>query len=97
MKKYILKLYVTGQSLYSDKAIANLKRIEEEAFQGDCEISIVDVLEHPDLAEMDKILATPTLIRAFPEPARRVIGDLSDITTLIKVSVKHFVPKWVVN
>ena len=83
MKKYILKLYVTGQSLYSDKAIANLKRIEEEAFQGDCEISIVDVLEHPDLAEMDKILATPTLIRAFPEPARRVIGDLSDITTLI--------------
>ncbi len=85
MKKYILKLYVTGQSLYSDKAIANLKRIEEEAFQGDCEISIVDVLEHPDLAEMDKILATPTLIRAFPEPARRVIGDLSDITTLIKV------------
>ena len=85
MKKYILKLYVTGQSVYSEKAIANLKRIEEEAFQGDCEISIIDILERPDLAEVDKILATPTFIRTNPEPARRVIGDLSDITTLIKV------------
>ena len=79
MNKYILKLYITGQTARSAQAVANLQRICTEWLEGACEISVIDVLECPELAEQDKILATPTLIKISPPPARRVIGDLTDI------------------
>jgi circadian clock protein KaiB len=60
------------------QAIANLRRICEQELQGQYELHIVDVLEQPQLAEDEKILATPTLIKRLPPPLRRVIGDLSD-------------------
>jgi circadian clock protein KaiB len=75
---YLLKLYVTGQSPRTEKAIANLRRICEEDLHGRYELQIIDVLENPQLAEDAKILATPTLIKRLPPPLRRVIGDLSD-------------------
>jgi circadian clock protein KaiB len=75
---FILKLYVTGKSARAAVAIANLQRICEEELDGRYELQIIDVLEHPELAEADKILATPTLIKRLPPPLRRVIGDLSD-------------------
>lgn len=78
MNNYILKLYVTGSSPRAQTAIANLKRICEEDLAGRYTLEIVDVLEHPEAAEMDKILATPTLVKQLPPPLRRVIGDLSD-------------------
>jgi circadian clock protein KaiB len=79
MNGYILKLYITGQTPRSAQAIANLQRICADWLDGQCEISVIDVLEQPDLAEEDKVLATPTLIKVAPQPARRVIGDLADI------------------
>lgn len=75
---YVLKLYVTGKTPRAEKAIANLRRICEEELHGQYELNIIDVLEHPQLAEDEKILATPTLIKRLPPPLRRVIGDLSD-------------------
>jgi circadian clock protein KaiB len=78
LSNYILKLYVTGKTAKADVAIANLRRICDEELQGAYELQIIDVLERPDLAETDKILATPTLIKRLPPPLRRVIGDLSD-------------------
>jgi circadian clock protein KaiB len=75
---YLLKLYVTGQSPRTEKAVANLRRICEEDLHGRYELQIIDVLENPQLAEDAKILATPTLIKRLPPPLRRVIGDLSD-------------------
>ena len=78
MEKYLLKLYVTGHTPRSEQAIANLKRICEAELHGQYELLIVDVQEHPQLAEEERILATPTLIKALPPPIRRVIGDLSD-------------------
>jgi circadian clock protein KaiB len=59
-------------------AIANLQRICDEELHGQYEIQIIDVLNEPQLAEQEKILATPTLIKQLPPPLRRVIGDLSD-------------------
>jgi circadian clock protein KaiB len=59
-------------------AIANLQRICEQELEGKYELEIIDVLESPQLAEDEKILATPTLIKQLPPPLRRVIGDLSD-------------------
>jgi circadian clock protein KaiB len=75
---YILKLYVTGKTPRAELAIANLRRICEEELRGEYEMQVIDVLEHPQLAEDEKILATPTLIKRLPPPLRRVIGDLSD-------------------
>ena len=78
MKKALLKLYVTGQTPRSERAIANLRRICQEDLKGEYELIVVDVLERPQLAEDEKIIATPTLIKELPPPLRRVIGDLSD-------------------
>ena len=83
MPKFTLKLYVTGQTLKSERAIANMRRICEEELKGQYELLIIDVLERPQLAEDEKILATPTLIKELPPPLRRVIGDLSDIDKVL--------------
>jgi circadian clock protein KaiB len=76
--KFLLKLYVTGSSPRTSAAISNLKRICEQELEGRYELEIIDVLEYPQIAEDEKILATPTLIKQLPPPLRRVIGDLSD-------------------
>jgi circadian clock protein KaiB len=73
-----LRLFVTGASSRTNTAIANLKRICEQELEGQYDLEIIDVLENPDMAEDEKILATPTLIKSLPPPLRRVIGDLSD-------------------
>lgn len=78
LSKYLLKLYVTGTSARTSVAIANLSRICQQELAGRYELEIIDVLEFPNLAEDERILATPTLIKSLPLPLRRVIGDLSD-------------------
>lgn len=78
MKNYILKLYITGTTPNSERALANLHRLCEEELDERYEVVVIDVLENPQLAEDDRILATPTLIKSLPPPMRRVIGDLSD-------------------
>ena len=69
---------MTGASSRTSTAIANLRRICEQELEGQYDLQIIDVLQFPDLAEDEKILATPTLIKSLPLPLRRVIGDLSD-------------------
>jgi circadian clock protein KaiB len=78
LARYELKLYITGASPRAETAIANLRRICEEELGGEYALDIIDVLKHPEAAESDRILATPTLIKQLPPPLRRVIGDLSD-------------------
>jgi circadian clock protein KaiB len=78
LSKYLLKLYVTGKTARAERAIANLKRVCEEELSSEYELQIIDVLENPQMAEDDRILATPTLIKQLPPPLRRIIGDLSD-------------------
>ncbi len=76
--KLRLKLYVTGQTPRAERAAANLRRICEEELQVEYELNIIDVLTQPQLAEDERILATPTLVKELPPPPRRIIGDLSD-------------------
>ena len=78
MPNYILKLYITGRTPRSERAISNLKSICKDELDGQYELRVIDVLESPQLAEEDRILATPTLIKSLPPPIRRIIGDLSD-------------------
>jgi len=83
MDKCKLRLYITGQTPKSMRAIANMHSICEEELAGRYELVIIDVLERPQLAENEKIMATPTLIKELPPPLRRVIGDLSDTETVL--------------
>lgn len=76
--EYQLRLYIAGQTAKSMLALRNLKSYCEEHLKGKYSIEIIDLLENPRLAEGDQILAIPTLVRKFPEPMRKIIGDLSD-------------------
>lgn len=75
---YQLRLYITGRTSHSIRAIENLQKICDVALKGRHEVEVIDVLENPQLAENEKILATPTLVKRLPEPVRKIIGDLSD-------------------
>ena len=76
--KTVLKLYITGHTPKSERAIANMQSICKNELMGRYELLVIDVLERPQLAEDEKILATPTLIKVLPPPLAQVIGDLSD-------------------
>lgn len=78
LEYYNLRLYVAGQTPKSLQAFSNLKKICEEHLEGRYNIEIIDLLENPQLARGDQILAIPTLVRKLPEPIRKIIGDLSD-------------------
>lgn len=77
-KTYILKLYVAGNTPNSVRALKMLSQILEKEFQGVYALKVIDVLKNPQLAEEDRILATPTLAKVLPPPVRKIIGDLSD-------------------
>jgi len=77
-KKWNLRLYVAGQTPKSIVALANLKRICDEHMNGQYKIEIIDLMENPQLAQRDQIVAIPTLVRELPSPLKRIIGDLSN-------------------
>ena len=76
--RYGLRLYVTGMSLRSARAIANIKEICEEKLKGRYDLQVIDINQQPLLAKGEQIIAVPTLIKKLPPPLRRLIGDLSD-------------------
>ena len=76
--KYVLRLYVTGATSRSLSALKNLKKILSEDYKGVYSLKVIDVMKQPKLAEDDKILATPTLIKILPPPVARIIGDLNN-------------------
>jgi circadian clock protein KaiB len=77
-EKFELRLYIAGQTPKSVVALKNITRYCEEHLAGKYSIEIVDLLKNPQLAEGDQIFAIPTLVRKFPEPIRKIIGDLSN-------------------
>lgn len=83
MESYVLKLYVSGRTQRANLAIENLRRICEEELANQYTLELIDVTEHPELAETEKILATPTVVKTLPPPIRRVIGDLSDASKVL--------------
>jgi circadian clock protein KaiB len=92
MDRYILKLYITGLTSRSQRAVATLQRLCDAELSGQYDLLVVDVLEQPELAERDKVLATPTVIKEHPEPQRRIIGDLSDAARVLAALDLHASP-----
>jgi len=76
-KTHVLRLYVAGHTAKSSRAIANLKVLCEEHLKGRYRIEVIDLLEHPEMARGDQIVAIPTLVVKLPLAVRKVIGDLS--------------------
>lgn len=88
-EKWKLRLYVAGDTPKSLRAFANLKELCEKYLKGRYRIEVIDLLEHPEMARGDQIVAVPTLIRELPEPVRKIIGDLSNAErTLIGLALQ---------
>jgi len=77
-ERWELRLYVAGQTPKSILALKNINKYCQEHLNGQYSIEIIDLLKNPQLAEGDQIFAIPTLVRKFPEPIRKIIGDLSN-------------------
>ncbi|VVB94353.1 Circadian clock protein KaiB [uncultured archaeon] len=75
---YVLRLYVTGMTPKSTKAVLNIKKICEENLKGRYELEVIDIYQQPVLAKDEQIIAAPTLIKKIPLPLRKLIGDMSD-------------------
>ena len=78
-RRYVLRLYVTGFTPASTRAISNLRTLCENNLKGRFELEVVDVFQRPALAKGEQIIATPTLLRLLPAPVQRFIGDLSGV------------------
>ncbi len=76
-KTYVLRLYLTGTTPQSMRAVANVKKICEEHLKGSYELEVIDLYQQPKLAQGEQIIATPTLIKKLPLPLRRIIGNMS--------------------
>jgi circadian clock protein KaiB len=76
--QYVLRLFVTGTTVRSARAIENLRRVCEEHLSGEYDLEVVDIYQHPNAAKDYQIVAAPTLVKMLPLPLRRIIGDLAD-------------------
>ena len=75
---YLLRLYVTGSTPHSARAIQNIRAICEERLHGRYDLEVIDIYQHPELASPAQVVVTPTLVKKLPLPVRRLIGDLSN-------------------
>ena len=90
-QSYTLRLFVTGASPNSSRAISNLKQICETYLKGNYELEIIDVYQQPMIAEREQIIALPMLLKVSPSPVRRLMGDLSDTEkVLIGLGLKKY-------
>ena len=80
---FVLRLYVTGMTPRSTRAISAVRAICEEFLPGRYELEIIDVYQQPTLAKGEQIIAAPTLVKRLPEPLRRIIGDMSSTDRLL--------------
>jgi circadian clock protein KaiB len=90
MPQYVLRLYVTGMTPRSSRAIANAKAICDEHLTGRYDLRIIDVYQQPVQIQGDQIVAVPTLVKQLPLPMRRIVGDLADTDrALVALDLKH--------
>jgi circadian clock protein KaiB len=80
---YVLRLYITGSTPHSTRAMSNIRKICEEHLEGRYDLEVVDISQHPMLARGEQIVAAPTLIKKLPLPLRRFIGDMSQTDRIL--------------
>ena len=92
-----LRLSVAGDSPRAQHAISSLGRLEATPLAGRYHLEVVDVLQEPERAEADHVLATPTLLRLSPAPTRRILGDLGDLERLLRALIPHAPPEQAID
>jgi circadian clock protein KaiB len=85
MQGYVLRLFVSGNSSVTERILKTLHQLLEENLRQPYTLKVVDVRKHPEQAERDQITATPTLVKAWPRPIRRIVGDLNNPSVVLKV------------
>ena len=83
--EYKFILFVSGMSIKSVKAIENINRICDNQLKGKCELRIIDVTKHPQMAKQYQIIGLPTLIKSEPAPTRIILGDLSEMEKVLRI------------
>ena len=81
--RYVLRLFVSGLTPRSQRAIDNLKGICEEHLQGRYDLEVVDIFQQPEFAKAEQIIAAPTLVKELPPPLRKFIGDMSQTQKIL--------------
>lgn len=82
--RYLLRLYVAGSTRNSIRALENIRAICERYLAGRYELEVIDLYQQPQRARQDQVIAVPTLVRTEPQPSRRIIGDLSNPSRVLK-------------
>ena len=82
-KHYLLRLFISGNTPRSSRAIQNIRALCEERLLGHYELQVIDIYQHPEFLKPEQILVTPTLVKKLPPPLRKIIGDLSDTEKLL--------------
>ncbi len=82
---YVLRLFISGHSLATERTLETLHQLLERSTRYPYTLKVIDVLKHPEQAEADHISATPTLMKVWPEPVRRIVGELNDISTILRL------------
>lgn len=82
--RHVLRLFVTGATPRSVRAIENLREVLESELPGRYDLEVIDIYQHPEAASEHQVIAAPTLVKLFPEPVRRIIGDLSDVERVLR-------------
>lgn len=95
-RKYSLRLYVTGMSPRSERAIRNITKICEEYLKGRYDLDVIDLYRHPEVTGQDGIIVAPTLIKKMPLPLKKLIGDMTrtdKVLLALDLDVKKKAPK----
>ena len=82
---FVLRLFVSGHSLVTEKTPQTLHQLLERSIGHPYTLKVIDVLKHPDLAEADQISATPTLVKVWPKPVRRIVGELNNVDIILRL------------
>jgi circadian clock protein KaiB len=83
-QRYALRLYVTGITRNSRRAITNVRKICDDYLRGRCDLEVIDIYQQPDLAKAEQLLAAPTLVKRSPLPLRKFIGDMSNTERILQ-------------
>jgi circadian clock protein KaiB len=81
--KYVLRLYVSGSTLKSERAVENIKRVCEQHLKGRYNLEVIDIYQQANLARDEQIVAVPTLIKRLPPPLQRLVGDMSNLRNVL--------------
>lgn len=82
---YVLHLFVAGHNAGTERILQHLRQVLEQYLQYPYTLKVIDVVKHPELAETDQVAATPTLVKVFPQPKRRIVGNLDNVDKLLQI------------